>query len=100
MLARLFAPALILGVVVGWLISMQFVSGGRDGNTTVVNYGIEGAPVTVRTALFVAMPIVVIFILIVKFGLGFDGNLFGLVATIAIPSILTAVAWVLLGSLA
>ncbi len=93
----LFVPALMIGLLVGWLASRRYVTGG---NTTIVKHGRAGVPVTIRAALPVASAIAVIFILVVKLGFGFDGSLFGLVATITIPAIAIASGWALLASLA
>ena len=96
----LVVPASIVGVIVGWLASMRFRAGGRNGTTTVVKHGSDGLPVTLRTALGVAAVIAIVFILIAKLALGFNGNLIGLAATIALPAILVATVLALLGSLA
>ena len=96
----LLLPALFIGVIVGFLVSVKFVSDGPDGSTTIAKHGRDGVPVTVRTSLAVATTVAVIFILIAKLGLGFDGSLIGLVATIALPAFLVATGWALLGSLA
>lgn len=90
-------PALTIGLFVGWLASMRYVTGC---NTTIVKHGRAGVPATIRAALAVAAAIAIIFILVVKLGIGFDGSLFGLIATITIPAIAIASGWALLASLA
>lgn len=84
------------------LAEAESVFGLREpaGNTTVVKHGRDGVTVTLRTALVVASANAIIFILIAKLGLGFDGGLISLAATISLPALLVAAAWALLGSLA
>ena len=95
-----FLPALTIGAIVGWLVSMRYSRGGPDGTTTVVKHGKDGVSVTIRIALLAGTLMAVIFFIVAKFALGFDGSWIGMLATIILPALFVSTVWALLASLA
>jgi hypothetical protein len=92
-------PALVIGAVAGWIMSMRFNKGKSGGTTTIVKHGKDGLSATIRASFAVAAVIAIIFILIVRFVFGFDGNWIALIATMTLPAFLVATVWAMIVSL-